>query len=196
MMTTLTAANDVELVVENVEKESNCEFLEFLVWQYSFLFPKFLRRLNITVYDTHPDGDEDTDSWCSGDWEYGNACINIMSKFFDRTLRRQHEIIVHELVHIAQMRFLSLVQKRLITWVKASNPDLATYLNDDKTERVEEFTVHMTGIIVDAHFEPKSVVEFRVKTEQPIDEAEEDSLGKGDLGLYPHGCSIAQATEG
>ena len=196
MMTTVQTTKDVQISFVHFEKEENRAFVEALVRDYAFLFPTFLRHLTITIYDNHPDGEANTQAWYTGNWEYGQGCINIMSSILDRPLRRQHEIIVHELVHIAHMRLLSFMRKGLIKLMGQSNSDLGNYLDAESTERVEEFTEHMTRIIVDAHFEPKSVVEFRVQTEEPIDEAEEDSLGKGDLGLYPHGCSITQATEG
>ncbi len=165
-MTTVQTTNDVEISFVHFEKEENRAFVEALVRDYAFLFPTFLRHLTITIYDNHPDGEANTQAWYTGNWEYGQGCINIMSSILDRPLRRQHEIIVHELVHISHMRLLSLIQRRLIDRVKESDSELGTYISDDTAERVEEFTEHMTRIIVDAHFEPKSVVEFRVKTEE------------------------------
>lgn len=141
--------NGVEIQYVQFEKEVNRVFVEGILEQYSFLFPRYLRLLRITLYDDL-EADGGPDAVCKANCKYGYAYIDIASKFLDRALSRQHHIIVHELVHIAHYQVLSFMRGRLINRVKESNPELADFLEEDSTERVEEFTEHMTGIIINS----------------------------------------------
>lgn len=75
--------------------------------------------------------------------EYGLATIAIYPLFWESTPHNQHLFLLHEVIHVAHGRVLSLVQRRLLSHLKEANPDLHMFCEDEFRERTEEFVENL-----------------------------------------------------
>ncbi len=146
----LGTGREVEIHYNQVEKMENLNLIHGIIEKCSFILPSWLRSLTVTVYDNPPDDAQWSEANCSPEnWEYGTACIRVFAKFFDRTEQSQHEIIIHELIHVAHGKVLALATGRMLACVEKNNKDLYDDMLTSHHQVVEEFTEHMTDIIMD-----------------------------------------------
>lgn len=124
---------------QNFEKPENQEYVAAIVDKYRELLPRWIDRLTVVVYDENEDAPKGSLCWVSGKPEYGFAHINILSKWFDRDTDLQDELILHEMLHVAQAREYKFVWDRLINPLDERNPELYYALSEDYRERNEEF---------------------------------------------------------
>ena len=146
----IAAHHSVKIEYCNFDKQSNLELIHERLLKVSFLFPRWLDKLNITLYDEAP-VETSTSEACvrSGNWEYGFADIDVYAKFFDRSERRQDEILVHELMHIAHGKLMDFDRKHLLKYVKGKNEELGAHLHESHAKLMEEFIDNMSRMIVE-----------------------------------------------
>lgn len=137
----------VEVRYRNFEQKDTEDKVRAVIKKYSFLFPAWLRELNVNIVN-NPD-ENGAHAWCTAEVGYSSASITFTPVILDRPLREMHKTFVHELVHLANARQWEFVRNRVLDLI----PDgqAKEYILADHTERVEEFTVHMTQVIVDGY---------------------------------------------
>lgn len=128
----------VKIEYENFERPENQAMIAAIVETYSFLFPVWLKTLTVVVYDKHVDEDK-WNAWNNGSPEYGTASIEMMVLCLDKSTQYLHELIAHELLHIAHMRVYELMRNRVIATFEESNPELYAFVEEEMRKRVEEF---------------------------------------------------------
>lgn len=139
----------VEITYWNIESKDNLDKLHGIVEKCSFLFPSWLKDLAIALYDSKSGEGSSPDAVCRPEkWEYGRAELDIYSAFWDRTERFQYFVIVHELIHIAQGKQLSVVRNDILPRVTENNKELGDHLEKQFREINEEFVETMTSAIV------------------------------------------------
>ncbi len=138
----------VEVGYWNIESSENFDKLHAIVERCSFLFPSWLKELSISLYNHPAEGQKASDAACRPEkWEYGRAELDIFAAFWDRTEQYQHEVIVHELVHVMQGKQLSVVRNDILPRVEEHNKELGEHLERQFREINEEFVEAMTGVI-------------------------------------------------
>lgn len=155
----------VKIEYENFERPENQELVAGLIETYSFLFPVWLKTLTVSVYDKHVDEDK-WNAWNNGSPEYGTASIEMMVLCLDKSTQYLHELIAHELLHIAHMRVYELMHNRLMAGLEESNPDLYGFLKEDLRQEVEKF-VENTAVGIVGFAQELSVVHDSASNARP-----------------------------
>lgn len=138
----------LEVTFHNFELPSNEHYISDIIDRYRYLFPSWLRMLSMSVYDEKEDMPESTVAWNTARPEYGEASINIFSRWFDRPERDQRAFILHEILHIAHRREYNFVWDRLLNPMAKNNEELHGFLVEDYRERNEEFIEGLVRAIV------------------------------------------------
>lgn len=103
---------------------------------FTYLLPPWLRELQIhSAASENPEAAANT----LVKPEYGLATIEIFPIFWDLSEKKQLLCLLHEVLHVAHGRVLSLVQRRLLHHLKEINKDLHDFAEDEFRERTEEF---------------------------------------------------------
>lgn len=145
----IISPHEVVVTYDQFENGRNIELIQGILEKYSFLFPTWLMKLRIVVFDQSCEEDSSLEASVQPEnWEYGHATIDIMAKFFERTSERQEHIIVHELVHVIHGKAMSFDRKNLLDFVRGTNKDLGIHLTRAHTEINEEVTETLTRIII------------------------------------------------
>lgn len=128
-------------------ENSDCEALiKDLVRPWCGLLPPWLHSLNIDS-STNPT-DDSVVANTQVMPEYGLATIEIYPLFWDTPPKKQQAHLLHEILHVAHGRVLSLVQRRLLTHLKEANPELHAFCEDEFRERSEEFVENLTQALL------------------------------------------------
>lgn len=145
----LVEGHGVSIIYENFENEKNVDLIHGYILQCSHLFPRWLRVLTVVAYNAPPQQSSLSSDACVHPhaWEYGLACVDIYSQFFDRSEEYQLSVLLHEIVHICQGKLLAFDANYLISTIREQDEQLADVLERRHTEIVEEYTTNISEII-------------------------------------------------
>lgn len=114
--------------------------VESIIAYYAHLLPPWLHELHVNSCSQNGEAVANT----LVKPEYGLATIEIYPMFWDLPSNKQQLCLLHEVIHVAHGRVLSLVQRRLLHHLKETNEDLHNFAEDEFRERTEEFIENLT----------------------------------------------------
>lgn len=175
----------VKIEYENFERDENKALVAEIVLAYAWLFPVWLKTLTVSVYDRHAES-ETMNAWSSGNLKYGTADVGIKTNFFEKPTQWQHELVAHELVHIAHMQIAEYVHERLIAPIKERNEELYSFLASDVYDHIEHFVEHMAlGLVANMQGTSATVTIHPPKTWRP------EELHRSDAQVVPEHKPLA-----
>ena len=133
---------------DGFETDGHKEHIQSIISQYAFLFPHWVRHVSVELHTEQGNAE----AWSQGHHEYGDVELCVTFIWLNKPLRRQHQMIIHELLHLAHLPVFSYARGTVMGLLEEKE-DLHSILHDEFTERVETYIVHMTEVILNAHWE-------------------------------------------